>query len=669
MRAFAAILQREVFERRLVVVLALALGLIAVVVPLVPGAVPGGVTPEDLREGTALGLAFLLTALLAIFLGGSIVAGDLAERRLGFYFSRPLPGWAIWAGKIGAAVVLILASGLLVLAPALLLGGNLNLHGWGNLGRDSLLNVTDPGLFALWTLVLLVLLLVSHAVSVIVRARSPWALLDLAALAVAGGLAWWEIRRLSFEGAFFRTYSFWSLRPEDHLGIVAWMELGLLLAVLLSLAVAGALQVIRGRTDLRRAHRVLSQGLWGMLLAAVLLFAGLTTWVLAAGPGDLRGVFEATAGPGLPGEHWIAFSGPAAWRPGYNPSFLYDLDSGRSFRIRSGLISFANIYGTFDTMVRFSADGRRVVWLEYEGKPLDSPVTLHRLDLDRPGAKPVRTQISYRTVPRGFALSPDGRRVAAYEWRGALLTVSEVENGRLLAAARYDSKYEDPRLAFAGPDRLRIFEVIFPSYVPGREPLPFPIFEVDLTTGSPRPLKTGEVPASAGDLREWSVSPEGDRALLRGGNALLLFDARTGMPLATLGSGSARGTFVRDGRIAVVETLGDKYEHELRIFPPDGHGEPLRFPFPKTLGVFVANDQPAPGLLRVVIRHIAPDLSFKLWQVDLEHGTAKPAGTPRLAHLDFPLLPQSRVDLKGVDGVIWGEPWSGRVRVVLKGNS
>ncbi len=668
MRGFVAILRREVFERRLIVLLALALGLIAVVAPLLPGARSSGVAAADLRGGVALGLASLLTALLAIFLGGSIIAGDLVERRLGFYFSRPIPGWAVWAGKMAAALLLIFGGGILVLVPAALLGGNLSLDGtWGTLGRGGLLNVTGPGVLAAWALVLLLLLLTSHAASVIVRARSPWALLDLAALAVCGGLAGWSAQRLGLEGVFARSYSFWSLKREDHLGIIAWMELGLLLALLLALAVAGALQVVRGRTDPRRAHRVLSQGLWGMLLTSVLLFTGLAVWVLAAGPNDLRGIVEATEGPGLPGEHWIAFSGPAAWRPGYNPSFLYDLDSGRAFRTRSGLVSFGNVYGTFDTMVRFSADGRRVVWLEYDGAPFASPVVLHWLDLGRPGATPVRTPVSYRTVPRGFALSPDGRRVAAYEWPGNL-TVSEVENGRLLAAPLYDSRYGTPRLAFAGPDRLRIFDMVFPGYVPGRVGLPVPIFEVDLTTRSPRPLPTGEVPASAGDLREWSFSPEGDRILLRSGNALGLFDASSGMPLATLGSGSARGTFLRDGRIAVVETLGDKYEHELRIFPTDGHAEPRRFPFPNTIRVIVA-DQPAPGLLRVVTHgHGAPPRSHELWRVDLERGAVQPLGTRRLAGLDLPLLPRSRVDLKGVDGVVWLEPWTSRARVVLKGS-
>lgn len=667
MRGFVAVLQREIFERRLLGLLALALGIIATVLPLIPGFRPGGVPVSDLQGGLALGLALLLTMILAFFLGSSIIGGDLAERRLGFYFSRPLPGWAIWAGKLAAALALIFGGGLLVLAPAALLGGNLNLDGiWG---VGNVISVSGAGLLLSWALFLLFLLLATHAASIILRARSPWALLDLTALAVCGSLVWGTTRRLKFEGVLFHDFS-WTLKPDDRLGIIAWMELGLLAALLLSLAVAGALQVIQGRTDLRRAHRVLSQGLWGGLLTAALLFVGLAAWVLAVGPGDLRGVTVAAAGSG-PGNHWIALGGPAAWRPGYNPSFLYDLDSGRSFRARFGLVSYTNFYGTFDSLVRFSADGRRVVWLEFmepDGEPFNSAVALYRLDLDRPGATPVRTLVSYAAVPRGFALSPDGRRVAAFERLGSRLTVSEVEDGRLLAATHYDSQYDNPRLAFAGPDRLRIFDMIFSAYLPILRETLLSISEVDLTAQTPRPQKVGEVPAMAGGIREWSLSPDGDRMLLRGVEALGVCDARSGTPLATLGSGHARGTFLRDGRIAVVETLGDKYEHELRIFPPDGRSEPRRIPFPGTTGVLVA-DQPAPGLLRVVIRrHGAPPQPHELWQVDLERGTAKPLGTRRLAILEPPLLPHSRVDLQGVDGVVLAEPWNAGFRVMLKGS-
>ena len=252
---------------------------------------------------------------------------------------------------------------------------------------------------------------------------------------------------------------------EGVLDVVAWMELGLLAAILLSLALAGAFQVVRGRTDLRRSHQALSQSLWGMLLAAVLLFAGFTAWVLAAGPSDLLGFSGVLAAPAARTGHWIAFDGPAARRPGYNPSFLYDLDSGRAVHARFGLISQFNLLGRTDMPAGFSADGRRAVWLEYEGPAFKSPVTAFRMDLDRPGSRPVRTTVSFRYPPPSFALSPDGRRIAAYEWEGRV-TVASVDDGRLLAAARYDSASTYPRMAFAGPGLVRIYEIHLPDLSP-----------------------------------------------------------------------------------------------------------------------------------------------------------------------------------------------------------
>ncbi|HEY2290280.1 MAG TPA: hypothetical protein VGM86_06200 [Thermoanaerobaculia bacterium] len=654
MRGFAAILRREVFERRLLGLLALALGLIAAVLPLVPGIRPDGISVADLQGGMALGLALLLTVLLAFFLGSSMIAGDLAERRLGFYFSRPLPGWAIWAGKLAAALGLILGGGILVLVPAALLGGNLNLDGiWG---VGNVISVSGASLVVTWVAFLLLVLMATHAVSIIVRARSPWALLDLAALAVVAGLVWGTLRRLKLEGVLLR-----STFPArvDRPGVVAWMELVLFAVILLALAVAGALQVVRGRTDLRRAHRVLSQGLWGMLLAAALLFAGFAVWVLAAGPGDLLGFSGVAAAPG---GRWLAFDGPAAWRPGYHPGFLYDLDSGRTVRARFGLLSNFDAFGRIDAPIGFSADGRRAVWLEYEGEAFNSPVVAFRMDLDRPSSRPVRIPISFPHVPPGFALSPDGRRIAVYDWEGRV-TVAAVADGRLLAAARYGSATVSPRLVFAGPDLLRIYEMVFPIPVRGGDARTA-IFELDLTANAPQPRKTGELPAMTGGIRDWSLSPGGDRILLRSADTLGLCDARTGMPLARLGSGYARGTFLRDGRIAVMETLADGHDHELRIFPPDGRSEPRRLPFPNAVGVVVA-DQSVPGVLRVVTSR--PGAPRELWQVDLEPGTVRRLGTVRLADLKLPQLARSPVDLEDVDGVIWYEPWSSRTRVVLKG--
>ena len=90
-----AVLCREIAERRLLLLAAALVGLVPLAVPFLPGvAAPD---PGEIRTGTALALCLVVTAVLALTLGATVIAGDLSERRLGFYFSRPLAGWAIWA--------------------------------------------------------------------------------------------------------------------------------------------------------------------------------------------------------------------------------------------------------------------------------------------------------------------------------------------------------------------------------------------------------------------------------------------------------------------------------------------------------------------------------------------------------------------------------------------
>ena len=102
-----------------------------------------------------------------------------------------------------------------------------------------------------------------------------------------------------------------------------------------------------------------------------------------------------------------------------------------------------------------------------------------------------------------------------------------------------------------------------------------------------------------GGIREWSVSPAGDRILLRSADTLGLCDARTGMPLARLGERPRPGDVPGATAGSPWWRPSPASGPELRIFPADGRSEPRRFPFPGARSLIVA-DQPAPGLLRVV---------------------------------------------------------------------
>jgi hypothetical protein len=651
MKGFVAVLQREIFERRLLALVAFILGLVPLALPLAPGLLPEGFSAEDLRSGLAIGLAALLTALFALFLGGSIIVGDLAERRLGFYFARPLSGGAIWAGKIAAALVLVLGCGVLVLAPAAQMGIDSNPFGIQGFNLESSV--------ALWSVGLLGLLLAAHAASLMVRSRSPWLLLDLVALGTVAGLYWSSSRRLILAGV--GAHAPWS--GGAFFDPRVWIAAGSFLVVLLALALAGLLQVVRGRTDLRRGHRVLSLSLWGTLIPAAAVLAGLSFWWIGGGPGDLRSIDEVL---GAPQGTWVALVGSSSRIVHYQQGFLYDLGSGRSVRTGFGTASIE-----LGPQVRFSADGRRVVWLAYDGVPFNSPLAVFRLDLDRAGARPVRTQISYPVVPRSLALSPDGRRLADYGYYAQKrVTVSDVDTGRLLAAAELSSTTGRPGLAFADAGHLRLYDAslydVAGVSTEARQ-ADSEILELDLASRAPRFEVTGHLRGALG-FTNLSLSPAGDRALVRGYEGLRLCDARTGEMLAPLGDRKSTGSFLADGRIAVLSRVAGG--RELRVFAPDGRSELRRFAFPGAWAVVVGDPspsgQPAPDLLRIAVS-AAPPSPWEVRLLDLASGGSQSLGVRKLLSPGGERSLTPGRSLARADGLLWFDPASFRERMVLKG--
>ena len=643
MRGFLAVFERELAERRLLPLAALVFGLIAAALPLMPGFLVGGLTPPEVRGGAALGFALLLSMLTAVFLGGSVLASDLLERRMGFYFARPLSGWALWSGKTAAALVLIYGAGLLVLLPALLLGSNFDAEGLvGFTGAGQLMSGADT--FILWALGLLLVFFATNALSLMVRSRSPWMALDIAALVLTMAMIWLARNRLLMAGVGIGSKNWWG---ANSFNVFAWLGNTLVLVTLGALVAAGAGQVVRGRTDVRRAHRAVSAVLWGTLIVLGIAFQALTLWWVRVSPSDLMGVTQIAAVP--EGSSWIAFGGPAAHRPGYRPAFFHDVASGRS--IPANLGPFSAWWGM---PVRISADGRRAVWPVFQEVPFRSPLVLHQLDLKRPGAEPRPTRISYTGLPEGLALSPDGRRIAiATQHR---LTVEDLDTSRLLASAAYEGEPWFSRLTFAGPDRVRLYQSRGNWDPDDVRSTRFDIFELDLKTGKLE--RTGAISGVSG-LTGWSLSRDGGRALLRNRRQLQLLDARTGELLADLGEG-VFASFLDGGHIALVSP------GELRILARDGVQELRRFHF-QGVRTVVPVDQPAPGSLRVVTSSSGQEPA--LWDLrvlDLRSGTVRSLGSRKLVPLSPPSSSESRLSLDEGQGVIWREPVSLRWRVVLR---
>jgi hypothetical protein len=548
MKAFLAVFEREIIERRLLAAAALFLGLVPLAAPLIPGLGQRG--GPEVRSATALVLALCFSLGLALILGASVVVRDLADRRLGFYFSRPIGGWAVWAGKLAAALFLALSAGLLILVPTAGMERRLD---FGGLLSARLFFSSTLMTVSVWVMAVLFLVVLSHAASVVLRSRSPWLILDLAMLGLVAGLAWATERRLGFAGAY---------------GAAEALGLALVAAAVCALLAAGAVQVLSGRTDLRRGHRLLSLTLWGALLAGIFAAQGFASWVVAAGPEDLDQVGASAAASRSP---WIAIFGPAGHRMGYTPEFLLDTATGRFTRVK------------FLLPPQFSADGRWAVWLEpsrmLRNTASAGPYELLRLNLRDPGSRPERTRMTYSVpAPPVLAVSPDGRQVAVAA--GKRLTLEEIPAGRLLASAELPRELDhvDDSLLFVAPGRVRVF---------GHE-----LFSPD--SGA---LEIGEITVSGGGLvrvariersatpevevqdEPWApvrpeISADGARLLVRreSDRRFLVLDAGSGATLVELppSDEESNASFLADGRIALESGSRPR---ELRIFSREGLAE------------------------------------------------------------------------------------------------
>jgi hypothetical protein len=640
MRGFFAVVERELVERRLLAAVALVVGLLPLAVPWVSSA--RHLDPADIRSGAALAFSMTFSVVVAIVLGSSILAGDLAERRLGFYFSRPLSGWALWAGKLAAAGLLTLGGGLLVLLPALLAGG-IDLQGaWpGKTLRSDLLS-----LGAFWVMGTLFLIAASHAASVMIRARSPWLAFDLAAAAIVG-LVLWNARFELFYAGVLPFPSFWDVLAT--------------LLVFSGFVLAGAAQVLHGRTDARRGHRILSLTLWGGLLALAAAGQGLSRWMLDVSPGDLEQVREVYSAPS---GSWVALSGPARNRGEYRPHFLFDTASGRYVR-------------TWWIETLFSADGTRAVWLEPAGQSLRSrELVLSLLDLRSPDSKPVRTTLSFEGYSDLLALSPRGDRLASI--RGGRFLVEDLDRGKILTSIPF------PRLSRAlweGGMRFLDSEHVFflqASAVDGDAVVPGGEFEVIAGTvdlSRDRSIAMRRI-ATVEGYPDWTVSPDGSRMLLHGsrGPSSRLFNLQTGREIGELSAeaGAERigsPEFLADGRIAVSAS-----RQELRIYSPDLVFE-RSFRFDGTLAPETGG-QPAPD--RLIVAVARPDQAISrvpsFWRIlllNLATGEVRnlaPKLLPAESQKRGPRSIGSRLFKDEYGGLVSLDPATGKTRVLVRGS-
>jgi|GEM_PF-3922380 len=523
MRTFTAMIRRDLVEKRLVFLAMLALGILVVFTPLMPKA-RNIATPRDLRDIVAGFCAVIVSLGLALTMGFTTITKDVTEKRFSFYFSKPISGFVIWAGKIGGAFIVAMLAGLIVVTPATIMGGGLITYLQGPSQETHGLLSTLPALSPVLLVTALVagLILFAHFHSVIVVDRSVTLVLDM--------IGW-----------FVYGYSLWLIghfvANTRAMGLLSLFVFASLIVTFTAMAAAGAVQVIKGRTDLRRGHHLLSATFWAASAVFILVTLLYLKWVVSGTP---KGAAVAALNAAAPAGDWIAIQGHSRSRLDYEQNFLVNARTGSFIRTRAH-------------QTAFSQDGTTAAWLE----PASFDRSTLSLKLARLNSSAVvrDTNITVKGWP-AMSLSADGGRIAFLA--DGFLTVFDTNTMHSLATVRAEKSGWNPRLIFMSPDSLRVLDNGSIR---------------DLDIASKRMITSGMIAKEHWSNHSQILGVRGDTLIFRNNvpeHTVWLASSRTGAviaPLASAASDPKRRVFagyLTDGRIFALEGA------ELKLMTPDG---------------------------------------------------------------------------------------------------
>lgn len=407
-----AIARREIEERAFVFVAAIAIALVSPLALLMPYESVKDRLSVVVPLSFILGVAF--TWGLALILGGTLVGRELSERRLSFYFTRPLSGAAIWFGKLLAALVL-LASAFAIVHVFPFGFGEREFRAMSTFSRSavagSILGIAVGLMFA------------AHMLSTWIRSRSPILGLDFIAFIVFVVLLAVVILPLAVVFA---------VRPATYI----------LTALAAAFGIAGigggAWQLTRGRIEARRNHRELSLFVWSVIFVAIAGSLAYSRWVLGATPQELQSSRVNQEGS------FFQLLGEAR---GARPSFVVDPSSGAYLRGSSWLTEGA---GNSVVEALLSPSPASVMSALFGKTQPVWTLRVARCDHDCT----VLMNLAFTGGPDAVGVTADASRAAMIA--DGILTVYDVRSGHVLASVRAD-RSRAARLRFISPDVVRVF--------------------------------------------------------------------------------------------------------------------------------------------------------------------------------------------------------------------
>jgi hypothetical protein len=529
MRGLLAVARREIAQRWQLFVAAAFAAVISFLVPLVHGF--HGMDASEARSAFALGLSVVFLLGVSAYLGGTGLPQAMADRRIGFDFARPLPGWAIWGGTLCGTLVLSFGTAAIASAPLALTGDAI---AWSNLSHGTEIPL-PPAITAVAASLLAFGLF--GAVGTAIRARSPLLLADILLVPAAIAGAGYALIKLTWAGA------------DKDTTIRAMVAL--FLVEVLGLLAAGLAAVAIGRTDIRVAHRAQLAVLIAALGIGIVYLYGYGWWLSSAGPSELMQISRATAAARSP---WTFVEGKAR---GATAGFLYDTEDGRFMRVPWGVGEPA-----------FSENSLVAGWIQRLGDT--ARLRVANLGEKSPSAK---TRVTLSGDATDLTLDANGSRAAVLE--KDRISVFDIATSRLLASARIDGSPRSVRLFFAGGGLLRVYVISEPDK--GR----VDILELDVP--GRRLARTGVITGVVGwPLLATDATGRTLACVEFEPKRLRLFEARTGRPIATVSQGdtfSGGFRFLSDGRFLAIARRGQDRVFEV-VSPEGAIVRELPFPGP-----------------------------------------------------------------------------------------
>ena len=634
MRGFFAVARREMAERRSVFAAAAALSLLPFLAPLFPLWRRFGAPEARLYAAAFFAVAF--AAAISLLLGATVIGRDLSERRLGFYFARPIGSGAIWAGKLAGVWLQVILSAIIILLPA----GLLDFSAWWSETRSGGL-VGDVAIAFAWAV--LVFLALGNVASLAFRSRSVWVAGDLA------GIALWVLAMGSAAMPLVLAHA-----PVLTLRVA----LGALAAASVALLAAGGAQVAIGRVDAVRGGRARFVVLWVLLFTLAGLAFGYVRWLLSPAPQDMREIsIEATA----PRGSWIAIDGYARGRVDLRASLFYDVVSGRFIRARS----------TREGAVAFSGDGTAAAWTERSGLDAQGAQDVWICRFVAGQIRRARTPISTRV--ENIAMSPGGSRLAVMEEK--TISVFEVPSGRLLASAMRDSAWHYLRIVFLTEQKLRIYRM-YPLFANVGGDAASRMASIGILDFEIDARKLKETASIENVRRSFSIAfnDPGDRLIVwEEAGEVSLFDTSTGHRQAGLGPGSwdaVSKAFLSDGRPIVAESTGGN--GRVHLFSKDGREERV-FDVGRA-GLVRLGGEPASGQVILAIGPTKEWGASDAFLLDLNSGAVRKLGarlSPIAAHMRWRLpIPEpgsemTRLFARADGSIVRLDPQTGALTTIL----